>query len=268
MIGSGLRASAIGSRFPPLDPVREARARTEGARFTPPCSSLPSVALRPCVAARSPMSASWLLVYDGGRVYRRARAPLVASFAADAREDLSSNCSRPLHTGVLIANFHRAAPARCGAFADERRVVAGDEGGRVRTRNAYPVPSGSAVRAPPWPACRTLAFPRTRWAVGRRRSCASLAASFAAGLPARDVGGWRGGCSRGKRADASAQSIAWPPTGRGPRRRPDDRRWSANGWRALLAGALIATLHGAAPARCGAFVDERRTVAVKKTRSA
>jgi hypothetical protein len=32
---------------------------------------------------------------------------------------------------VLIAAFHRDAPARCGAFGDERRVVAGDEGGRV-----------------------------------------------------------------------------------------------------------------------------------------
>jgi hypothetical protein len=31
------------------------------------------------------------------------------------------------------------APARCGAFADERRIVAGDEGGRVGTRNAHPV---------------------------------------------------------------------------------------------------------------------------------
>jgi len=29
---------------------------------------------------------------------------------------------------VLIATFRCAAPARCGAFADERRIVAGDEG--------------------------------------------------------------------------------------------------------------------------------------------
>jgi hypothetical protein len=33
--------------------------------------------------------------------------------------------------GALSAIFHREAPPRCGAFADERRIVAGDEGGRV-----------------------------------------------------------------------------------------------------------------------------------------
>src|ERR1700677_3595860 len=31
-----------------------------------------------------------------------------------------------------------AAPARCGAFVDERRIVVGDGGGRARTRNAHP----------------------------------------------------------------------------------------------------------------------------------
>jgi hypothetical protein len=31
---------------------------------------------------------------------------------------------------VLISTFRRYAPARCGAFADERRIVVGDEGGR------------------------------------------------------------------------------------------------------------------------------------------
>jgi hypothetical protein len=36
-----------------------------------------------------------------------------------------------LHTGVLIATFRRAAPARGGAFCDERRFDAGDGGGRV-----------------------------------------------------------------------------------------------------------------------------------------
>jgi len=36
--------------------------------------------------------------------------------------------------GVLIAAFHRATPGRYGAFADERRGVAGDEGDRVRHR--------------------------------------------------------------------------------------------------------------------------------------
>ena len=31
---------------------------------------------------------------------------------------------KPLRIGVPIATFHCAAPARCGAFADERRIVA------------------------------------------------------------------------------------------------------------------------------------------------
>jgi hypothetical protein len=36
-----------------------------------------------------------------------------------------------LENGNLIATFHCDAPAICCAFADGRRVVAGDEGGRV-----------------------------------------------------------------------------------------------------------------------------------------
>jgi hypothetical protein len=36
-----------------------------------------------------------------------------------------------LHIGVLIAGFRRDAPAHGGAFADERRIVTGDTGGRV-----------------------------------------------------------------------------------------------------------------------------------------
>jgi hypothetical protein len=47
--------------------------------------------------------------------------------------------------GVRIASSNRDMPPRCGAFADERRVVAGAGGGRVRTRSAHPVPSGSAA---------------------------------------------------------------------------------------------------------------------------
>jgi hypothetical protein len=39
-----------------------------------------------------------------------------------------------LHTAALIAAFRRALPTRCGAFADERRIVAGDEGGQAYLR--------------------------------------------------------------------------------------------------------------------------------------
>jgi hypothetical protein len=68
------------------------------------------------------------------------------------------------------------APARCGAVADERRVVAGD--GRVRTRNAHL--SGSALRAIP---CPQAAPPCPPPACGRSsRAGASLGASVAAGV--------------------------------------------------------------------------------------
>jgi len=36
-----------------------------------------------------------------------------------------------LRTGTVIATFGCAAPALCGAFADEWRIVAADGGGRV-----------------------------------------------------------------------------------------------------------------------------------------
>jgi hypothetical protein len=38
----------------------------------------------------------------------------------------------PLRTAVLIATRRRAAPARCGVFADERRVVAATEAAEYR----------------------------------------------------------------------------------------------------------------------------------------
>ena len=45
-----------------------------------------------------------------------------------------------LFARALIATFRCAAPARCGAFADERRVVVGDAGGWCRREtNAHPV---------------------------------------------------------------------------------------------------------------------------------
>jgi hypothetical protein len=53
---------------------------------------------------------------------------------AGARSD-----QRSLHTSVLIATF------RCGAFADARRAVGGDEGECVRARKVYRGPSGSAA---------------------------------------------------------------------------------------------------------------------------
>ena len=40
------RVAANASRFPPLDPIREAGARSDQRRIRPPCSSAPSIALR------------------------------------------------------------------------------------------------------------------------------------------------------------------------------------------------------------------------------
>jgi hypothetical protein len=78
--------------------------------------------------------------------HRRACGSLIASFAAGIgcgtlavvaglalaprSGFFAPTCSSP--------HFHCGAPARCGAVADERRIVVGGEGGRVRMRKAYP----------------------------------------------------------------------------------------------------------------------------------
>ena len=58
-----------------------------------------------------------------------------------------------LLTARLLASRRRArrhlrgaAPPYCGAFGDARRIVAGDGGGRVRTRDVDSFTSGSGVR--------------------------------------------------------------------------------------------------------------------------
>jgi hypothetical protein len=66
--------------------------------------------------------------------HRRACASLVASLAAGVAVNARQVLERiaPLHTGVPIATFRRDTPARRDAFADERRVVAGDGGGPMK----------------------------------------------------------------------------------------------------------------------------------------
>ena len=111
---------------------------------------------------------------------------------------------------MLIATFRCAAPARCGAFADERRIVAGDEGGDVDAdAKRASVRSGVQLR-----------FWRTRFSrsSGRQRR-------------------------------------------RGSRRSIRFARLELERITPLHTGALIATFRCAAPARCGAFADERRIVA-------
>jgi hypothetical protein len=43
------------------------------------------------------------------------------------------------HFGVLVAALHRAAPARCGALADEGRIVAGDGRRASGDTNIHPI---------------------------------------------------------------------------------------------------------------------------------
>jgi len=125
---------------------RGAGARTDSARLTPPCSSPPAVAL-----SRS----SRAFAYE--RRTMAANGPRSPPFGplceAGARMD----------DALLSRGAHRHLPfelrPRVVAFADERRIAGGAEGGRVRTRNTHAVPPGSA--APP------TATPTTR---GARRS--------------------------------------------------------------------------------------------------
>jgi hypothetical protein len=59
------------------------------------------------------------------------RSPRTFRLLAGARTD-SARLAPPAHRHLPLP-----APARCGAFADERRVVAGDDSGRVRARAEF-----------------------------------------------------------------------------------------------------------------------------------
>ena len=119
---------ASAPRFPPPDPVREAGARTDSVLVTPACSSPPSLALRPRVAARSPMRGDKWTATKPMR-HRRACASLVASLAADVAVRRGGAGDTLFAPARLIAAFRCDAPARCGAFGDEWRIVAAMEAG-------------------------------------------------------------------------------------------------------------------------------------------
>jgi len=96
--------------------------------------------MRPRAAARSPMrGASQPATKAGGCTDERARpwsrrSPRASGFGrwrALRYPKLERERIAPCRPGFLIATFRCVAPARCGAFADERRIVAGDEGGRA-----------------------------------------------------------------------------------------------------------------------------------------
>jgi hypothetical protein len=113
---------------------------------------------------------------EGGR----ACVSLVASLAARAFRSARRSWRLSLRTGVLSATFRRAASARCGAFSGERRVVAATGAAGRDRRNAYQSDRTCS-------SCGRCALPRR--AVGHRRACASLVASFAAGVAWWYVGG-------------------------------------------------------------------------------
>ena len=94
-----------------------------------------------------------------------------------------------LHTDVRIAAFHCDAPARCGAVADEWRVVANDEAAECGSETLI----GRWVidaRTRPWSRRSLQALRCGTWAAG------FCVPGFAYALP----------------------SVERPPTGRGSRR--------------------------------------------------
>ena len=264
LLGFGARASVLdcppmrhGSRRAIRFP-REAGARTDEALFTLARSSPPSIALRPRVAARSPMSgASWPATQaactderarPGSRRSPRAlRCGMSAVAAATARRASVASAHRKwpptgvrlppfdpgssrrwsgllaVPAGVLIATFRCAAPARCGAFVDERCIAAGDcDAVGIFPRSIEVGTPGAAI------VPHTLVVPSPR---ATRRA-----------IPRRAVG---------------IDERARPWSRRSPRvLRGLELELIAT----LQAGKLIATFHRAAPARYGAFADGRRVV--------
>jgi hypothetical protein len=129
---SSLLLRKSGVNYPTM---RTRGSRTGGWRFDPinafftPAAHC--IAMRPAFAARAPMP---------GASLRRGRPLYIHSieWSPTGRGARRSNPAReagarignPLFTPAgPIATFRCAAPARCGAFADERRVMAGGEGG-------------------------------------------------------------------------------------------------------------------------------------------
>ena|ERR1700722_3359756 len=102
-------------------------------------------------------SGLWLLAQfgpiSGGQRWRRTCTvlPPVAANASrlpafdEVREAFAQSDNVLLTPACSSPPSVAPRPSRCGAFADERRVVAGEAGGRGRTRDAHPVPSGLAA---------------------------------------------------------------------------------------------------------------------------
>jgi hypothetical protein len=163
VIGFGVRAPAVErppneSTFPPLDSVREAGARTDTRsptamliatfRYAAPARCGASANERRIVAgdeggAQSTSKHEW-----GEAVVRAGRRRTRVSRSSGRRRVLPLD---PVREANACSSPHSvsAAPVRCGAFADERRGVAGGGGGWVRTRSARPAPSDLKVQERP-----------------------------------------------------------------------------------------------------------------------
>jgi hypothetical protein len=208
---------------------------------------------------RSFFSTACASLAGSAATYSQARKAAITAAAA-ALERMTA-----LHTTVRIATFHRAASTRCGAFAAERRIVAGDEGGCVSGTPSASVPVLTAPARTDVGRWRALRFPRlvpeqrmlasppafssplslrcakraaTRSALSGAslpatkaamctRACAPLIASFAAGVPVWGAGG----------------------------------QLRVNGWRLVTPGRPSPPSVASSPARCGVFADWRRVVA-------
>jgi hypothetical protein len=83
----------------------------------------------------------WHMCFGRSRGRQRVDIPAVRSGSRAWNEIIAA-----LRTGALIPTFRRAAPVRCGAFGDARRIVVGDGGGSLRPRNVrgHPKSAGSS----------------------------------------------------------------------------------------------------------------------------
>jgi hypothetical protein len=159
----------------------------------------------------------------------------------------------PLHTGVPIATFRRDTPARRDAFADERRVVAGDGGGPMKAdakRSSSSIGEQSSSATLPTSA---VEWPPT--ARGYRRSIRVAMLERGRETLIHSIG------QCGSAEELRASVAEWPPTAQVSRRAVRFARLELERIAPPHPGALIATFRCAAPARCGAFVGKRRFVA-------
>jgi len=136
-------------------------------------------------------------------------------------------------TLACASTFRCDAPARCDASADERRIVAGGEGGRVRTRKAHPARSGVRLRrdatrfggravasgsAPPFtPACSSPPSGALR-PHAAARSPMSGASGWAAWAAHKAQAAKSGSQVLGGGFGVHASTVEWPLTRQGSRR--------------------------------------------------